>query len=519
MKRELRPRTAEGKDAGERLGGLVFSPWLETALFCAMSAFILMERVLRFSCFLDKYYYIGTILGLCFLAVVLGRQREHTRSAPPELWLLWGGALWMVFTRLMIGKMKINLSEDRPSFWALMCAAAFAFVYFLEGKRRQRVLDALMSAFCLLHLALSVLGILTVFYGNLPGVCEVVSLDTEYGTPPLTYLSFFQTHRNLAAGYFFVAMALAVLQFLRHRTLFWRLLASASLPVFYVAIALQHCRSIFLSASVFLALVVGMAVQDRLARRSVWLRILCVGLVGAVCTAVLFVGFGKCSDAVVALADSMAQSRSVELTTTEEQSAQAELAVQPEDQIVPVELAAQAEEPASEASDQSEPQMEEPTQISDQRDTLDDAHTLTGRTDIWLAVIPAIRNDPMIAVLGTDEKETMKIIHRYGPEELKKHMHHVLLQQLMTAGVPAFLLCLGYLLVLMFRCVRGFLTLGEQAAERRGLSILLPTMLIYGCFEPLLCQHTKVLTLVFALCSGAMARLDADARESEAARP
>lgn len=498
MRKQSRRRKADSRGPWERLRSAMCAPWLETLLTLLLFAYVPFEKVLQFGVQFKNYYFITCFVGLLLLVVVLERLREQKRRAPLELWLLGGNAVWMVVTRLLLGCMQINLSNYGPTFWALTCVSVFAFAFYLEGERRERVLDGLLTAFWALHLVLSVLGILTVLYGNLPVVSTMVSLSTENGVPPLTYLSFLQWHRNIACGFFYAALAIVVLQFLRHRTPFWRWAAAASVPIFYVVISLQHCRSIFLSTSAYLALVVGMAVQERLERRSVWLRIVCVGLVSAVCTVVLFVGFGKCSNAVVSLAESLAQRRAVVLTPVSEQAGLEALTEQ---------LSASAQTPES-------PEPEQQVQISDQRDTLEDARTLTGRTEIWEAMVRAIRDRPQIALLGTDEKKMMRLIQRYGPEERKGHMHHVLFQQMMTAGVPSFLLCLGYLALLFWRSVRCFLELGAQAAERRGLAILLlPMMLIYGSFEPLMSYHSKVMTLVFLLCGGLLVRQDMEARE------
>lgn len=498
MRNQSRRRKADSRGPGERLRSAVRAPWLETALTLILFAYVPFEKVFKKVFRFKNYYFITCFVGLLLLVVVLERLREQKRRPPLELWLLGGNAAWMVFTRLLLGHMQINLGSDAPALWALTCVSVFAFAFYLEGERRERVLDGLLTGFWALHLVLAVLGILTVLFGNLPVVSAVVSLRTENGVPPLTFLSFLRVHRNIACGFFYAALAMAVLQFLRHRTAFWRWAAAASVPIFYVVISLQHCRSIFLTTSAYLALVIGMAVQERLERRGVWLRLVCVGLVSAVCTAVLFVGFGRCSDAVVSLAESLAQRRAVVLTPVSEQAGPEALTAQ---------LSASALTPEP-------PAPEQQVQISDQRDTLEDARTLTGRTEIWEAMVRAIRAKPRIALLGTDETKMMKLIQRYGPEDPKEHLHHVLFQQLMTAGVPSFLLCLGYLALLFFRSARCFLELGAQAAERRGLAaLLLPMMLIYGSFEPLMSYHSKVMTLVFLLCAGLLVRQDMEARE------
>ena len=82
-------------------------------------------------------------------------------------------------------------------------------------------------------------------------------------------------------------------------------------------------------------------------------------------------------------------------------------------------------------------------------------------------------------------------------------MHNILFQQLMTTGVPGFAIYCLFLLLLLKRIALAFFRKGrESTSERQMLGALLLALLVYGVFEPLLCQSIPVPSLLFCLTAG-----------------
>ena len=83
------------------------------------------------------------------------------------------------------------------------------------------------------------------------------------------------------------------------------------------------------------------------------------------------------------------------------------------------------------------------------------------------------------------------------------HMHNVLLQQLVVAGVPGFMLFVVLLVAILRRVVDVFLAF--NCIEINGtqvLGLVLALLILYGMAEPLLCHRVAVANIFFCVGAG-----------------
>lgn len=87
------------------------------------------------------------------------------------------------------------------------------------------------------------------------------------------------------------------------------------------------------------------------------------------------------------------------------------------------------------------------------------------------------------------------------------HMHNVLMQQLVIAGVPGVLLYAAFLLYLLWHAAESFRRRGgKDGTVRMILAGLLISLMAYGMLEPLLSPRTPVVTILFLLIAGYFTR-------------
>ena len=83
------------------------------------------------------------------------------------------------------------------------------------------------------------------------------------------------------------------------------------------------------------------------------------------------------------------------------------------------------------------------------------------------------------------------------------HMHNMLLQQLLMAGVPGFLIYFLLLLSLTVRILKCWFRKEDKSGEETlALGIALTGAMLYGMFEPLLCDNKPFMSVIFCILTG-----------------
>lgn len=399
------------------------------------------------------------LAALCEGLVLLGALTGPERRRP----FLLLNAAWLPISRLLLGAPALFV--EGSAYWALLFACFFHAPGLLRPRARERLASLVaLGAACVL-LLWALLGIPTALTGRSVLGVAGVSVSVEYTPAPLTTLSLFGVHRNLAAAAYVLGTGLLLHRRAGGRPL-WRALWALLLPLSFCMLSLLHSRSCQLAFALLLAL----PLTRRAARLPRWPQgkagtaaSLCLA---AACAALLYAAQGWAGDGLMA--------------ATRELREPAAASSAPE--AAPLRAALAAKEAGG----------------ADPRNALRDALTLTGRTEVWAAGLATLRDEPRAALLGLPEREMMARVNARLTVP-RHHMHNLLFQQLMTAGVPGLALYALFLLFLLRRMRPGLLG-GTDAAA--ALTATLAAGLVYGVFEPLLSMNAPLPSLLFAFAAG-----------------
>ena len=298
----------------------------------------------------------------------------------------------------------------------------------------------------------------------------------------------------------------------------WKGLTFLFLPLAFCAIAIQHSRSNYLA----FALLLGLILVGSFTQLKRWPRGL-AGNAAAICTLVLsvtvvFMSMGAVSDGMSALSQAKQETPPAETRAGGEPDAEIEAPAvfsgsgnTPGDSPAPAVFSGSGNTPGD------SPAL---TGLSDTRNTIADSLTLTGRTEIWMAGLLTIRENPSIALTGqpvesimTRVNQILESITTRGDQIVDHpytHMHNALMQQLMMSGVPGMVINCLFILSLLKKIVLDVCYRRKKKGVMQPLAALLLALLVYGMFEPLLYKGVAVSSLLFCLSAGL---LDAELRD------
>lgn len=466
------------------------------------------------------------LLG-CELLVLVGLV-AHRR--PIEVRIVLLGLVWTFVSRLLVGENPLEeggLCEAILSFACLFAAGACL------GRRARRALMTLVTAclgFVLVVWALVGLRLMATLEPVAGFESIVLAADKTF--PPLTYIKFYGFHRNVSPTFYLCEVGLLLYQCFRSENRAWKLVAAVFLPLAYLTVSVQRCRSVYLALAFLLTAAAALAGKEcwwsKAGRPG---RTALVGGLAAL-PLVLFVCYTPVADALLARAHqgfvqemeaayeaanaaqeaepaSAAESAAVggaasgEATASSGQDGSQEA-------TAPDGASASQEATAPDGVSASQGQM---PLSADRRGTLVNTMSLSGRTAIWKALIPALQEHPRVLLVGQKDAGAMDIVNPnivspFMPDVPFKtnHMHNTLLQKLLVEGLLGFAICAIFLVCLLARevtCVR------RCGGKMRALCLLAATVLAmmgYGMLEPLLCTHSIVDSLLFCLIAGFFVR-------------
>lgn len=407
-----------------------------------------------------------TLVTLLFIGMTVVSLRLLRKNRPAELRLLLQNACWIILSRLLLE--KLNFAVDSENYWAVLYFCFFGVGIALKKGQRNVFLTVLTVIVCGTLLVWAAAAVLTVMRGvplnGLKRLSDGIQLKREI---TILSVSFFNIHRNMTGIWFLMPICLMLYQCVRHRHWGWYVAAGVTIPLWYAAIALQHSRSTYLASAICLALLMGRLAMRLIRKRSRAAGIIAAVVVTAGFTVLLYQGFFGCSDLI----------------------ARGSREPQPELIYTGADAAGVTE---TESAD---------TSVHDSRSLATDARTLTGRTSIWKAILPLLKSKRQL-VLGRPASVMMEAISEQLGWKVW-HMHNTLLQQLLMAGVPGFLLYLLLLLSLAVRIVKCYFRKdGCGREETLVLGIALTGAMIYGMVEPLLCGNIRFMPPMFCLLAG-----------------
>ena len=423
------------------------------------------------------------VLGLLCAGLAAPALLFEKKSVP--MWILLLDLAWLVMSRCLLGKALFYYS---PSFRLTLIGCAF----FIGGaclpqKQRDTLWKLVTLELAAILTVWALLGVMTAFTGHsMPGA-EKIYLRVDDYVPSLVSLTFFFLHRNITSMYFVCAAGMLLVTCMRSRKRIWTLAAVLLLPLWYLVIALQHSRGGYLASAVLITLSLAAFLLKG--------RKLCetppgkaaLACVLTLCLVLSYKSFDVCSDLFVFLSR---QAGRPPVSAAAETADRTVLSDGLDGQTVLV--------------------------IADDRSTLRDAQTLTGRTKIWKAGLSAIRKDPRIALIGQEEETAMLAVNA----ELRtyaEHMPNVLVEPPIVAGVAGMLLCAVFLLYLPWLGARCFLRRPDELRLAPSiLAAFLAALMVHGILEPLLSQFSPLPSVLLCLAAG---NLTSELLEEEDARP
>lgn len=410
---------------------------------------------------------------------------------------------WLVASRLLMDCLIVRTHGE------VYCAAAMCCAFYVPQLLDERWRKRLFNWFC------GILFVLLAFW-SIPGMLVVTNVvaqvpfgdeairiaEEAQDTGVLRSLSFFSVHRNTSAAWLMVALFLAMVQLLTTPRKWLKCLLGAFAVLMYAAIAMQHCRSVCVAASVGLGLLSILPVKDRIPFRRRAVRAACVGIAAAAVMLLAYKGFGLCN----AVVDCIALPPAVSQSSPEPAGELPEAPRQPAEAVPesPVQQEAPAEQPAVPEIPAGQPAAPE-TGVSDNRNFLRDLMTLTMRTEIWAASIRTTLKSPASLFLGQPEGEIVENLQKFGGLSREvAHTHNTFLQLLSLSGLVGLGIMAAFVCLQLFSAVRIFL--GNQQPAGKILAVLLACLLLYGMLEPLFSYDTLFSSVCFMLTAGILGR-------------
>lgn len=507
------------------------------ALLICLCVFFLISDVLLPMIPLDnrrEFLTLHRVLCFSLLSLVLTRLPKNSgRTGALLLAVYW---IWLMVARLLVGGLSDALPNEITQAGAL--CAVFYLTRSLDAQGRGRLSGWFCGVLFPVLAVLSVLGFLVVL-----NLVPKIRIGDEYifialepqSTGMLRSLSYFNLHRNASASWFMIALWLAVAQFLRTPKKWLRALLALFAAMMYMTMAMQHCRSIYVSFSVGVGLLTFLLTKDRLPIQKKAVKTLCILLLAAATTLVSYKGFGLCNTVAAQLARPATQEtleaaqpaeEAPQTAALPEETAPAETEAETAEEAPAKTEAETAAEAATEAPAETEAETtaeatteapaeippETPTEepaaevgVADNRNFFRDLLTFTSRTEIWAACLRVVLRRKKFLLLGQPlDMITMNMLYYGDMDRVVGHTHNALLQVLALSGIIGLILMLAFLFLQLRSALRIYR--GKQPLFQKIYPILLATLLIYSIGEPLF--DVQFTSLAFMLISGMLEASD-----------
>lgn len=150
------------------------------------------------------------------------------------------------------------------------------------------------------------------------------------------------------------------------------------------------------------------------------------------------------------------------------------------------------------------------TSLAESRTLTEHFGTLTGRTYIYKAAVPAFRTDPKALITGFDYGEHMDIINSLSGYAEEPHMHNGHLQMLMLSGIPGLLFLLWLTVDILIGCCRTVFTEKPLTVPERLVCLVPLALLTVNLLDcVVLCKNTFIQDgLFFLFCGYLLCRPD-----------
>lgn len=400
------------------------------------------------------------------------------------LWLLLSCAVngdpYLVYNRTFILYMFISLI----SFYLAIPTAA--------ARERHSALRALVSLYCLLVLALALMGLYAALTGH--PVRSMFSEEAIY--VPNDRLYFFKYHPNEAASAFTIGFLLFLYLMLECKKALVKVLLALCAAILGVVIALTGSRTSMLIVAAGAGVCAFWTIYALPIRWPFWLR-WPVGL-AALCAVALL-----CYQGMAASIYGVA-SLNVKLN-------------EPSGTVQREEAPAPSEAAGTPAAEPRPDPMEENNLVlmAQSRKELHDIGTLNLRVQIWEAGIDFLKAHPKALLFGVPDNVVSRIPAAIGRPE--SHLHNAYLEMLVLGGVPGLLMYLGYLWIVLRACWRMAFSKSSRLPYR-FLGMIPLFIAVNGITEIYPLFSGNVMDMMSFALSGAVVALAKDMHQCQGSR-
>ncbi len=398
----------------------------------------------------DLYVSYGRAAIAAMAGVYFFRRGIH---GPVEVRLLVFYTLWFFVSRLLNTDLYLQNELD-ITLSRVLCCVVLPTGLLLSPEGRRRLLDFIVAVFCAFYLVTALIGLYACVFGvyfYLPPEEATFGIDNFYYGYTFYYIIAWGTNRTISAVWFYLAWCMMAYEFFRCENRLWRIPICLAWFVFHLSIAFCFCRSIKLAVCVNVAMVVVLVGVHRLRVNRRALKTLLVAALAAASLLLTYKSFDAMTTATAYVYNS--------LDTDIERTSDAFF------------------------GEGYKKRNEEFQSFDDKRDMSLTISTISGRSRLYGTVIPALKAEPRRILIGKLSAKVMdytRLVTNYP----YYHIHNYLLQVLLLAGVPGFLLALAFSLLLVYRCVRLFFSKARIADKL--LVLPLTGVLMYGMLETII---------------------------------
>lgn len=397
----------------------------------------------------------GIPLAFAFAGLTLPTCKRRPRLA---IWMGLVAVVWYALSRMWLGDLYLKQSSLYFARTAVNYLVALPCAFVLGDGLRRRGLDLVAAIYAVGLFLLALAGVLCTLL-NLHAYLPIFSTEISFLDGRLCA----GQHPNGSAMLFLLGMLFTLYLMLRYPRWWTRVLGAVMICTFYVGIAFTVSRTVMIECALGAA-ALAFSVVLRLNRPGrMALRACAAVAVALVVLVACYAGLEGCirwQSGIVS---------------------HAEAAVPEED----------------------------PVTIS-QRPLLGDLSTLTGRTDIYKAVLGYIGHHPDTLAAGMLERD---IVTNLKAEAFPEYVlaHNAWLQALLTTGLPGLLLALYFTWITLRLGVRGLLVHQAKTSFADKVILLLPLLLVVNCITEcvLFSEQFSVGNFAYLLCLGYALERDA----------
>jgi len=389
-------------------------------------------------------------------AFVLGLGLSAERRFK-TVWLAYALTVWLLAVNVINGDYGFEYNLKFCLGILASIGVGFPLFFLWDRARFDRVLTVTGGVYIFMLLALALVSLYAVATRRL---LTVPFTDAVLGIR-YNRLYVFGYHPNEVASAFSVALYLSLVFLLRSKRAWVKVLFTVTALAFYAAISLTDSRTILFTVSAACGACATLAAYGHLpVRKKAFQRLLAL-LLGLLVAAVLLFGF------------------------------------QPTMTFVSTAGSAQAE-----ASETAEPTATPEARQPEARSLLENAATLTGRTDIWKAAFTYIKQNPSVLLTGATDAVVARVPNRILGVSVY-HFHDVWVEMLMLGGIPGFVL---YLLLIVTVLIADFRLLKTAATPLylRFLAVATLAMMLNGVTEIYPGVSGNVMDIMFFILCGAV---------------